>query len=323
MSRLIKRIRVVLVAILSLFALIPYFSMDVKAEDTVSTATNKITIGTVKNTAAMPAVMAKVNAEFTKGNVNVDVKSFDSNSELNDAISQGTVNVATTNLVSYASITNKNKSWKIAGTLPGYSALVANKKYKSVKSLKGKTIAVDKKDNSKQYLKSLLKKNKIELSKVKLVQIDSENDRVDSLKSEKIDAAVLEDPAISNARANGNKVLNHQNYNKNNGNVVIVNNDFAKKNASAIQIVMGVMNNQIKKINNMGNYTMANDALRAFNTSSDATSYMNTKMDLTFKKIHKVKKSDFNKAFKYAKSQKIYKGKINYKSHVLKVRGVK
>lgn len=318
MSRSLKKIGLIFAALLLILGSLPFFNLNVQAADTASTAANKITIGTVKNTAAMPAVMANASTEFTRNNVTVEVKSFDSNKELNDAIQQGTVNVATTDLVSYASITKKNPTWKIAGTLPGYSALVANKKYKSVKSLKGKTIAVDKKDSSKLYLKNLLKKNGMKLSSVKLKQVDAESTRTDSLKSGKIDAAVLEDPAISNARANGAKVLNHQSYNKNNGDILIVNNDYAKKNASAVKIMISVMNAQIKKINNMGNYMMANDALSAFNTSSEATGYMNKKMDFTFKKIQKVKKADFNKAFKYAKSQKLYKGKISYKNHLLK-----
>jgi len=323
MSRSLKKIGLIFATLLLVLGLLPFVGLTTaNAAEVGKTGNDAVTIGTIKNTAAMPAVMAKTNNSFVKGNVTVDVKSFDSNNELNDAIAQGTVNVAVTNLVSYASLVKKNPKWKIAGTLPGYSALVANKKYKSIKSLKGKTIAIDKKDTSKQYLKGLLKKHGMKLSSVKLSQVDADSTRVDSLKSGKIDAAVLEDPSISNAKANGAKVLNRQGVNKDNGNILIINNDYAKKNASSTQILISVMNDQIKNVNRLGNYTMANDALRAFNASNGAAVYMN-KMDIKFKKIHKVKKSCFNKEFKYAKADKLYKGKINYKSHVLKIKGVK
>lgn len=320
MSRSLKKIGLIFAAFLLVLGSLPFVGLT--TANAADIGNDKVTIGTIKNTAAMPAVMAKTNNSFVKGNVNVDVKSFDSNNELNDAIAQGTVNVAVTNLVSYASLVKRNPKWKIAGTLPGYSALVANKKYKSIKSLKGKTIAIDKKDTSKQYLKSILKKHGMKLSSVKISQVDADSTRVDSLKSGSVDAAVLEDPSISNAKANGDKILNRQGVNKDNGNILIINNDYAKKNASSTQILVSVMNDQIKNVNRLGNYTMANDALRAFNASNGAAVYMN-KMDLKFKKIHKVKKSCFNKEFKYAKANKLYKGKINYKSHVLKIKNVK
>jgi ABC-type nitrate/sulfonate/bicarbonate transport systems, periplasmic components len=133
-------------------------------------------------------------------NLNVDVKAYDSTKELNSAISDGTVNAAVTDLVNYAAISKQHSNWKIAGTMPGYYGLVANKKYKSVKKLKGKTIAVDKADYSKYYLKNVLKKSKLKLSSVKLKQIDSEKDRVSALKSGDVDAAVLQDPSISEAK---------------------------------------------------------------------------------------------------------------------------
>lgn len=322
MLRNFKKIGLIFVTLLltlgSLFFMNP---TTVKSADT-SAGSDKITIGTTKNTASMPPVMAKVSNEFLNNNIDVDVQSFNSNSELNDAIANGTVNVAVTNLVSYASIVRNNPKWKIAGTLPGYYGLVANKKYKSIKSLKGKTVAVDKKDGSKQYLQSLLKKNKMKPSSVKIKQVDSESNRVASLKDKKIAAAVLEDPEISNAKSYGNKILNRQKQGADNGNILIMNTDFSSKNTSSVRILISVLNDQVKRINKLNNYSMANDALREFKATNKATGYMNN-MDFTFKKIHKVKKVDFNKAFKYAKSQKLYKGKISYKANVLKISTIK
>jgi len=321
MSRNLKKIALVFAAFLLILGSLPFMSLNTaKAEDTAGT--DKITIGTIKNTAAMPAVMANADTQFTTSNVTVEVKSFDSNNELNDAVKNGTVNVAVSNLVSYASIIKTNPSWKIAGTLPGYYGLVANKKYKSIKSLKGKTIAVDKKDTSYQYLKTVLKKNKMKLSSIKVKQIDGDNTRVDSLKSGEIDAAVMEDPSLSVAKGNGAKILNRQKVNNDNGNVLIINNDFAKTNRSSVLIIIDVMNHEIKSINKLGNYMMASDALKAFGATGKAAEYMNN-MNVKFKKIHKVKKSCYNKEFKYAKKQKLYKGRVNYKDNTLKLNNVK
>jgi len=325
MSRNFKKMGIVLATILLLLGTLPLIGLsNVKAEtnQTGKYGNDKVVIGTLKNTAAMPAVMAGTSGDFSKNNVTTEVKTYDSNNELNEAIKNGTVNVAATNLVSYASLVKSNPSWKIAGTLPGYYALVANKKIKSAKSLKGKTVAIDKKDSSKQYIKNLLKKNKMKYSSIKVKQVDADSTRVDSLKSGEVDAAVLEDPAINNAKANGDKIINREKIGGDNGNILIVNNDYAKKNAASTQILVSVMNTEIKNINKIDSYVPASSALREFKVTGKAAESI-TKMDVSFKKIHKVKKSDFNKSFKYAKSQKLYKGKINYKKSVLKVKGIK
>jgi NitT/TauT family transport system substrate-binding protein len=72
----------------------------------------------------------------------------------------------------------------------------------------------------------------------------------------------------------------------------------------------------------MGGYGSAQAALRDFGISDKGAKYI-TDMNITFKKIHKVKKSNFKKAFKYAKSQKLFKGKISYNKYTLKVKDVK
>ena len=319
MSLRLKKIGIIIATVLLLLGSLPFMGHTAKAA-----GDDKITIGVLKNTASLPALMADANGEFTQHNISVETKTFDSNSQLNDAIKDGTVNVAVTNLVSYASLTSKkaNANWKVIGTLPGYNGLVANKKYKSVKSLKGKTIAIDKHDSSKEYLLSVLKKNKMKYSSIKIKQVDNQEDRVSGLKDGSIDAAVLEDPLMSSAKANGGKILNRQKMSADNGNVLIINKDFAKKNTSSTQILVDTLNLEIKMLNNSGSYGMAGSALNKMNYDQKCAETL-TKLDINFKKIHKVKKSDFNKAFKYAKAHGLYKGKISYKKDNYKVKNIK
>lgn len=320
MSRNLKKIAIVVATFLLIVGSLPFMSLTAQAADTAGT--DKITIGTIKNTAAMPAVMAKDAGDYTRNNVDADVKSYDSIQELNNAIANGEVNVATTDLVNYASLVKKNPSWKVVGTMPGYYGLVANKKYKKIKKLKGKTIAVEKKSAAEQYLKSVLKKNKVKFSKVKIKEIDSDAAGVDALKSGEVDAAVLQDPSISNAKGNGTKILNRQKTSKNHGQILIIDNNYAKKNASATRTIVNVLNFQINNINKVMGYGAAQAALREFGINDKGAKYI-TKMEIHFQKIHKVKKSDLKKAFKYAKSQKLFKGKVHYNKYTLKVKGVK
>ncbi|CAJ1180100.1 hypothetical protein LCR01_19390 [Companilactobacillus crustorum] len=323
MSRNLKKIGILIATVLLILGSLPLIGLNT-AKAASTAGTDKVAIGTLKNTAGLPTLMADANGAFSQNNVSATVTSYDSNTELNNAIKDGTINVAVTDLVSYASLVKSkaNANWKIVGTLPGYYGLVANKKYKSIKSLKGKTIAIDKNDGSKQYLLSVLKKNKMKYSSINVKQVDNEADRISGLKDGSIDAAILDDPSISSAKANGGKILNRQKMSADNGNILIINKKFAKKNGSSTKILVSVINKEIGSLNKAGSYGMAGSALNKMGYDQKGAEEL-TKLDISFKKIHKVKKADFNKAFKYAKAHKLYKGKINYKSHVLKVKGVK
>ncbi|HIY91485.1 ABC transporter substrate-binding protein [Companilactobacillus sp. HBUAS56275] len=316
----LKKISIFLVACLLMLSSFSF--VGVKSVQAADTDQVQYTVGTTKNISSAIAAMGKNRNAYTNNNLNADVKAYDSTKELNSAISDGTVNAAVTDLVNYAAISKQHSNWKIAGTMPGYYGLVANKKYKSVKKLKGKTIAVDKADYSKYYLKNVLKKSKLKLSSVKLKQIDSEKDRVSALKSGDVDAAVLQDPSISEAKVNGDKVLKRDKTKTDNGNVLIVNNDYAKKNESNTNILVNVIKQEIKSINKTGGYMTANNSFSDYGVSGKAVQKLND-TSVKFKTVHKVKKSDFNKAFKYAKQQKLYKGKISYKKANMKIRQVK
>jgi ABC-type nitrate/sulfonate/bicarbonate transport systems, periplasmic components len=316
----LKKISIFLVA--CLLVLSSFSFVGIKNVQAADTDQAQYTIGTTKNIPSAVAEMGKDLNSYTNNNLNVDMKAYDSTKELNSAIADGTVNAAVTDLVNYAAISKKHSNWKIAGTMPGYYGLVANKKYKNVKKLKGKTVAVDKTDYSMFYLKKALKKSRLKLSSVKLKQVDSEADRVSALKSGSVDAAVLQDPSMTEAKVNGAKVLSKDKISADNGNVLIVNNDYAKKNISNTNILCNVIKQEVKKINKSNMYIMLNKTFTSYGTSDKAVAKLNN-LDVKFKTIHKVKKSDFKKAFKYAKQQKLYNGKINYKKANMKLRQVK
>lgn len=318
--KIFKKISLVFAIVLLMVSSLSFINLKtVKAADN---SNPQYVVGTTKNVSSAIALMGKNLRGYTSNNVNVDVKTYNSTAELNAAIKEGTVNAAVTDLVNYAGISKDAKDWKLAGTMPGYNALVANKKYKNVKKLKGQTIAVDKSDYSKFYLTKVLKKNKMKLSDVKLQQVDAEADRVSSLKDGKIAAAVLSDPSISEAKVNGDKVIAKDKISGTNGNVLIINNKFAKKNGSATQILCYVINDEIKTINKSNTYSLTNNSFSEYGVGSGAIKKLND-MEVKFNKMHKVKKSCYNAAFKYAKKQKLYSGQISIKGHQMKIKGVK
>ncbi|WP_125589906.1 ABC transporter substrate-binding protein [Companilactobacillus jidongensis] len=319
MLRNLKKIfLIVAMLVVSIGALAFSGVSEVKAE---TAGTTKIVIGSTKSVSSLPLYAADQAKLFTKNGIDVELKLYDTNAELNQAIANNEINGAVTDLVNYASFT-KGSNWKIGSTMPGYNGLVANKKYKSIKSLKGKTIAVDKKDISGYYLKNLLKKNKMKLSDVKIKQVDSEATRVSDLKDKKVAAAVVSDPSISNAKANGAKILNKQSYKTDNGNVLVFSKDFLSKNVASTNSLYSVIKEAIRDINKQG-YSAYDMVLSKYGISDKSVGILNNMSSMTMKKTHKVKSADFKSTFKYAKSKKLYKGKISLKKFDYSIKQVK
>lgn len=321
MTRVIKKLGLIFAALLLLVSSIPLLNnQNVKAADTTASDTT-IKLGTTQSVASLPFYVAQDKKYYQTHNVTVELQQFKSASELNDAIKAGTVNGAVTDLVNFTTIQKNNKSWKIAGTLSGYNGLVANKKIKKVKNLKGKTIAVDKKDGSKYYLKNLLAKNNLKLKDVKIKNISTQGKRVSSLKSKKVDAAVVADPFISNAKKSGAKVLNKQKLGNRNGDVVAFSSDIYSKKVTDLNNLFNSYDDAAKELKKNG-YTPSDLLLLQIGATRKAAASMN-QQDSKFTNSKRVKNKDFLKATRYAKSQKLIKTRPALSSVSVKVDKVK
>lgn len=308
MTRVIKKLGLIFAALLLLVGSLPLLNIQqAKAADSSdqTQASNTIKIGTTQSVASLPFYVAQDKKYFQTHSVNVELQQFKSASKLDDAIKDGTVNAAVTDLVNFTQIAKKNKSWRVAGTLTGYNGLIANKKYKNVKSLKHKTIAVDKKDGSKYYLKQVLAKNDLKLSDVKIKNVAEQGTRVKDLKKKKVAAAVVADPFISNAKHNCAKVLNKQKASNKNGDVIAFSNDVTTKQVSGVNNIFNSYDDARKELNKQG-LTFTDMLLLQLGATRNGAVKMNN-LDIHFAKSHRVKKSDYNKATKYAKSQKLIK----------------
>ena len=308
MTRVMKKLGLIFATLLLLVSALPLVNVhNAKAADstTQTQATDSIKLGTTQSVSSLPFYVAQSKKYFEAHNVTVELQQFKTTSELNDAIKAGTINGAVTDLVNSTVVAKDNKDWKVAGTLTGYNGLVSNKKFKDIKSLKGKKIAVDKTNGSQYYLKNLLSKNGLKLSDVKIKNVAEQSTRVSDLKSKKVDAAIVADPFISNAKHNGAKVLNKQKANNKNGDVVMINSTLASKQVSDVNNLFNSYNDAAKNLNKEG-FMPSDTLLVQLGASRDAAVAMNS-MDVHFSKSIRVNKTDLEKAAKYAKSQKLIK----------------
>ncbi|MQS53639.1 transporter substrate-binding domain-containing protein [Lactobacillus salsicarnum] len=313
MTRVMKKLGLIFATLLLLVSSVPLLNQhSAQAADTTANTDSTIKVGTTQSISSLPFYFAQDKKYYDAHSVKVELQQFKTASELNDAIKAGKVNVAVTDLVNFTTIAKNNKSWKVAGTATGYSALVANKKFKNVKSLKGKTIAIDKKDGSKYYLKNLLSKNDMKMSDVNVKNVANLTTRVSNLKSKKVDAAVLSDPAISNAKQNGAKVLNKQKANNKNGDIIAVSNDLTTSKVSDVNNLINSYNDAAKDLTKSG-FVPADVLLLQLGATRKSAAKMND-LDVKFASSKKVKKADFDKAVKYAKSQKLISNTMKYKN---------
>ncbi|MCH4010082.1 ABC transporter substrate-binding protein [Companilactobacillus sp.] len=318
MTRVIKKLGLIFAALLLVVSSLPLLNaQSVKAADSTDQSDATIKIGTTQSLASLPFYVAQEKQFYQEHNITVELQQFKSAGALNDAIKAGSVNAAVTDLVNFTTIAKNNKSWKVTGTLTGYNGLVANKKDKNIKSLKGKTIALDKKDGSKLYLKNLLKKNNMKLSDVKIKNIAEQGKRTSSLKSKKVDAAVVADPFISNAKKSGAKVLNKQKASNTNGDVIAINNDYASKHVTDVNNLFNSYQDATKNLNKQG-LTPSDSLLVQLGATRNAAADMNS-LDITFKKARRVTVANFDKAVNYSKAQKLIKSRQQLSEVQLKV----
>lgn len=319
MRRVIKKLGLIFAALLLVVSSLPLLNtQNVKAADSTD---NTIKIGTTQSLASLPFYVAQDKKYFQDHNVTVELQQFKTPGELNDAIKAGTVDAAVTDLVNFTQIAKKNKSWKVAGTLTGYNGLVANKKFKNVKSLKGKKTAVNKQDGTKYYLQKLLKKNNMKLSDVKIKNVDQQASRVKQLKSKKVDAAVVADPFISNAKKNGAKIINKQKANAKNGDVIAFSSAIYQKRVTDLNNIFNSYDDAAKELTKNG-LTPADLLLLQIGATRKSATLMN-EFDIKFGNSKRVKSKDFDKAAIYAKKQKLIKTRPSLSSVMVKVDKVK
>ncbi|AKP67114.1 ABC transporter substrate-binding protein [Companilactobacillus ginsenosidimutans] len=320
MTRVMKKLGLIFAAVLLLVSSLPLLNtQSAKAADstTDASANTTITIGTTQSVASLPLYVAQGSKYFETHNVTVALKQYKTTSALNDAIKAGTVNAAVTDLVNFTTIQKNNKSWKIASAVTGYNGLVANKKFKNIHDLKGKTIAINKKDGTRLYLKNLLKKNHMKLSDVKLKNVADQSTRTKNLKSKKVDAAVVADPFISNAKKSGAKVINKQNASNKNGDIIAVSSDLTTKKVTDVNNLFNGFDDAVKDLNKMG-LTPSDTLLLQLGATRKGAVAMND-LDLKFAKAKRVKIADYDKTVNYAKSYKLIKSKQSLSHSQVKI----
>jgi NitT/TauT family transport system substrate-binding protein len=169
-----------------------------------------LNVGLLPGTDAIPFIIAKEKGFFEKQGLEVNIQVFKSAKDRDAAFQSGALDGVNSDEVAVALYQNGGFDVKITGITDGDFMLVAGKDsgIKSVSDLKGKKIAISQKTVIEYALDKVLEKNSISPKEVEKVAIPGIPARLEMLKNNKIDAALLPEPFSTFAMNDGGVLLN-------------------------------------------------------------------------------------------------------------------
>lgn len=176
-----------------------------------------IRIGTTPIDAGAEPYYAQALGYFKAAGINVQIQAFANGAVLSAAVAGGSLDIGQSNVVSLASAHERGLPFVLVAPASLYSykqpqsALVvaATSTLKSAKDLDGKTIAVNGlKTISQLGPEAWIDQNGGNLASVKFIEMPFPA-MEDALSSGRVDAALISEPVLSDARSRGLKVLNN------------------------------------------------------------------------------------------------------------------
>jgi len=173
-------------------------------------AMNTLTVGLLPGTDAIPFIIAKEKGFFEKQGIEVKLEVFKSAKDRDAAFQSGALDGVATDEVAVTLYQNGGFDVKITGITDGDFILVAGKgsSIKSIDDLKGKKIAISEKTVIEYTLDKLLEMNSINPDEVDKVAIPAIPTRLEMLKNNQVDAALLPEPFSTFAIKEGAIMIN-------------------------------------------------------------------------------------------------------------------
>lgn len=168
-----------------------------------------LTMGLTPSVDAIPFVIAKDKGFFEKQGIAVNFEIFKSAKDRDAAFQSGALDGVLSDQVGVCLYQNGGFDVKITGITDGDFMLVAGKNsgIKSIQDLKGKKIAISEKTVIEYTLDKILEKNSITPEEVEKVAIPPIPTRLEMLKNNQVDAALLPEPFSSFAMNDGAVLL--------------------------------------------------------------------------------------------------------------------
>jgi NitT/TauT family transport system substrate-binding protein len=169
----------------------------------------KLRVGVMGSIDAVPLVIAKENGYFDELGVDLDLQIFKAAKDRDAALQAKELDGVLCDEVAISIYQNSGIDMKITGTTNGYWTLVSGKDsgVNSINDIKGKKIGISERTMIDYLAYYITSKNGIDANAVEKVAIPAMPARLEALKNNQIDAAILPAPFNDKAIADGGKEI--------------------------------------------------------------------------------------------------------------------
>ena len=174
-------------------------------KEEAQTEKTKLTVGVMGSIDAVPLVIAKENGYFEEEGIELDLQIFKAANDRDAALQAGELDGVLCDEVAISIYQNSDINMKITGTTNGSWTLVAGKDsgITSLSDLKGKKVGISENTMIEYLADDIALSNGLQVSDIEKVAIPAMPARLEALKNNQIDAAILPAPFNDTAVADG------------------------------------------------------------------------------------------------------------------------
>lgn len=167
-----------------------------------------VSLGLLPSIDAIPFIIAHEQGFDKAHNVNLDIQTFKSAKDRDVAFQAGKVDGLSADLVAISIYNEAGLDVKITSTTTGeFDLLTGNDAVKEVKDLKGKTVILSKNTSTQYTVAMMLKQAGLTEDDITVTEVPQIPTRLELLKNNKADAAVLPEPYVTMGKSAGLRVL--------------------------------------------------------------------------------------------------------------------
>lgn len=168
----------------------------------------ELTLGLLPSIDAIPFVIAHEQGYDQKHGVLLDIETFKSAKDRDVAFQAGKLDGISADLVAISIYNEAGLDVKIASTTFGeFDLLTGNSEIQDVKDLKGKTVILSKNTSTQYTVAMMLKQAGLTEQDIRITEVPQIPTRLELLKNNKADAAILPEPFVTMGQAAGLRIL--------------------------------------------------------------------------------------------------------------------
>ncbi|MGE5630755.1 MAG: ABC transporter substrate-binding protein [Caulobacteraceae bacterium] len=211
-----KRFHKITVLCLSLVLVASLAACSVSNQDTASSAgkpAKTLNFGAMPSVEVIPIIIADEKGYFEKEGLDVDIQTFKSAKDRDAAFQSGKLDGIIGDIVAITLYQNAGFDVKITGFTDGNFMLIANPDsgIKAISDMKGKSVAISEKTCIEYTLDTLLEKNALGPKDVQKSMVPAIPTRLEMLRTNKVNAALLPEPFSTLAVKDGGILLGSAN----------------------------------------------------------------------------------------------------------------